>query len=142
MSHGLPTGAPPPRAAAGESPDDTLEEDATARGPGTFVLVAARGRAGGSALGRRGVPAERVADEAVDAFLAYRAAAADVDEHLGDQLVPFLALARTESSYSCPALSGHLRTVAWVAEQFLPVRIALDAGPPARITITPGRPPI
>jgi hypothetical protein len=34
-------------------------------------------------------------------------------------------------------LTPHLATVAWVMEQFVPVRIGLEAGPPARIEITP-----
>ncbi|HLE43410.1 MAG TPA: RNA 3'-terminal phosphate cyclase [Methylomirabilota bacterium] len=126
-------------AAAGLVPEIAIEEDATARGPGTFLFLAAPGRAGFSALGRRGVPAERVADEAVDAFLAFHAAGADVDEHLADQLVPFLALAGAESAFTCPVLSGHLRTVAWVVQQFVPVRIALEEGTPARVRIAPAQ---
>lgn len=122
--------------AAGISAEIALAEDASARGPGTLLFLAERGRAGFSALGRRGVPAEQVADEAVDALLAYRASGAAVDERLADQLVPFLALAGADSDVTCPAISSHLATVAWVVEQFLPVRIELAAGPPARVRIT------
>lgn len=122
--------------AAGISAEIALAEDASARGPGTLLFLAKRGRAGFSALGRRGVPAEQVADEAVDALLAYRASGAAVDERLADQLVPFLALATADSDVTCPAISSHLATVAWVVEQFLPVRIELAAGPPARVRIT------
>jgi RNA 3'-terminal phosphate cyclase (ATP) len=117
-----------------------VEEDRTARSPGTFLFLAEPGRAGASALGRRGVPAERVADEAVDAFLAVRAAGTGVvDPHLADQLVPFLAVAGAESRYRCPVVSGHLRTVAWVVEQFLPVEVVLQEGPPAQVRIMPAR---
>ncbi len=126
-------------AAAGLAAEIAVEEDASARGPGTFLFLARRGRAGFSALGRRGVPAERVADEAVEELLAYLAAGAAVDQHLADQLVPFLALAGAPSSYTCPAVSGHLATVAWVVEQFLPTRVAVDAGLTTRVRITPGR---
>jgi RNA 3'-terminal phosphate cyclase (ATP) len=123
-------------AGAGLEAAVAVEDDETARGPGTLVFLTAGG-AGASALGRRGVPAERVADEAVDALLGVRAAGADVDEHLADQLVPFLALAREPSSYTCPAVSGHLTTVAWVVEQFLPVRVRVEAGSPPRVRIEP-----
>jgi RNA 3'-terminal phosphate cyclase (ATP) len=122
--------------AAGISAEIALAEDASARGPGTLLFLAEHARAGFSALGRRGVPAEQVADEAVDALLAYRASGAAVDEHLADQLVPFLALAGADSDVTCPAISSHLATVAWVVEQFLPVRIELAAGSPARVRIT------
>jgi RNA 3'-terminal phosphate cyclase (ATP) len=123
---------------AGLEADIALEEDGTARGPGTLVFVADAGWAGGSALGRgAGAHPERVADDAVDALLAVHAAGADVDEHLADQLVPFLALAREPSSYTCPAVSGHLTTVGWVVEQFLPVRVRVEAASPPRVRIDP-----
>jgi RNA 3'-terminal phosphate cyclase (ATP) len=124
--------------AAGLSATITLLEDSTALGPGTLVMLTATGEsahAGFSALGRRGVRAETVADEAVDPLLAYLETGAAVDEHLADQLVPFLALADTPSTFTCPRLSSHLRTVAWVVERMLPVRIALDEGRPARVEV-------
>jgi RNA 3'-phosphate cyclase len=127
-------------AGAGLAADIAVEEDGTARGPGTIVYLGIQGRAGFSALGRRGVPAEHVADEAVEAYLAFRAGGAAIDEHLADQLVPFLALGREPSELTCAAASSHLRTVAWVAEQMLPVRVAVDPGPPARVRLAPGEP--
>jgi RNA 3'-terminal phosphate cyclase (ATP) len=114
-----------------------LEDDRSARGPGTLLFLSVPGRAGFTALGRRGLPAERVADAAVDELLRWLRAGADVDDHLADQLVPFLALASTPSCYSCPTVSLHLRTVAWVVEQFLPAHIRLHEGRPARVEITP-----
>ncbi len=117
-----------------------LVEDREALGPGTVLFLAvsgARAQAGFSALGRRGVTAETVADEAVDALFAYLDCGAAVDEHLADQLVPFLVLAQTPSSFTCPARSSHLETVARLVEQFLPVRVGFDEGRPTEIRITP-----
>lgn len=128
-------------AAAGVSAEVALAADETARGPGTVVWLARRGRAGFSALGQRGLPAERVADAAADALLAWRASGAALDEHLADQLLPVLALAFEPSSFTCPLISAHLRTVAWVVEQLLPARVVLDPGPPARVHVTPGGAP-
>ncbi|MBI4609657.1 MAG: RNA 3'-phosphate cyclase [Candidatus Rokubacteria bacterium] len=124
-------------AATGLNASIALEEDTSARGPGTVLFLTSRGRAGFSALGRRGVPAERVADEAVDQLLAYIATGAPVDDHLADQLVAFLALARGESAFSCPTLPPHLRTVVEVVGRLLQVRIRLEEGPPARVWISP-----
>ena len=124
-------------AAAGVSAEITVEEDATAVGPGTMLFLAVPGRAGFTALGRRGVPAERVADEAVDGLLGFRESGAGVDEHLADQIVPFLALSREESDLTSPTPSSHLRTVTWVVQQFVQARIALDEGPVARLRIAP-----
>jgi RNA 3'-terminal phosphate cyclase (ATP) len=124
-------------AAAGVSAAIAVEEDSTARGPGTVVFVTVPGRGGFTALGRRGVPAERVADEVVDALLGFRASGAAVDDHLADQLVPFLALAGEESDLTSPTASSHLRTVAWVVQQFVPARITLDEGPVAHLRVGP-----
>ena len=126
---------------AGLACEIALEEDATALGPGTLVFLSLRGRAGFSALGRRGLPAERVADQAVDELLDYLASGAAVDAHLADQLVAFLALASSPSSFTCPTLSRHLRTVAWTVQQFLPASIELGEERPARVAITPGKEP-
>jgi RNA 3'-terminal phosphate cyclase (ATP) len=123
--------------AAGVAAKIRVEEDVTSIGPGTFLFLAARGRAGFSNLGQRGIPAERVADLAVEPLLVYLASGAEVDDHLADQLVPFLALAGEQSSFTCPTVSPHLRTVAWVVQQFLPVRVELEEGYPSRVLITP-----
>ncbi len=123
--------------AAGIACEIAIEEDATALGPGTLVFLCLHGRAGFSALGRRGLPAERVADQAVDELLDYLASGAAVDVRLADQLVPFLAFASSPSSFTCPTLSPHLRTVAWTVQQFLPAGIELGEGRLARVAITP-----
>lgn len=123
--------------AAGLEVDMAVEVDDRALSPGTVVFLGVPGRAGFSALGQRGVPAERVADQTVDALLAWRASGAAVDERLADQVLPFLALAGAPSVYTCPRLTGHLETVAWVVRQFVPAAIALEPGPPARVSIAP-----
>jgi len=112
-----------------------LEEDRAALGPGTILFLSVRGRAGFSALGRRGLPAERVADDAVDQLLGWRRSGAALDEHLADQLVPYLALAPGASSYTCPRITGHLRTVAELVGRFLPVEITLEDSRPAEVRI-------
>ena len=125
--------------AAGLRAAFAVVEDPTARTPGTALFLGVPGRAGFAALGRRGVLAERVADEAVDALLDWRATGAALDGHLADQLVPFLALADGPSAFTCPRLSGHLRTVAWLVQQFLEVGIAFRDERPARVEIAPAR---
>jgi RNA 3'-terminal phosphate cyclase len=71
----------------------------------------------------------------VDPLLEYLASGATVDDHLADQLLPFLALADAPSVFTCPRLSTHLRTVAWLIEQMLPVRVTLHEGRPARVEV-------
>jgi RNA 3'-terminal phosphate cyclase (ATP) len=124
-------------AAAGLHARIEVEEDHAAHGPGTAVCLACPARAGFAALGRRGVPAERVADDAVEALFGWRASGAAVDDHLADQLVPLLALAGTPSAFTCPDVSAHLETVAWVVERFLPVAVRFSRARPAGVEIRP-----
>jgi len=86
--------------------------------PGSFVFLWGP-RAGFSALGARGKPAEQVADEVADAYLAFRASGAAVDPHLADQMLLYLALARGRSRFTTAAVTSHLLTNVWVIEQFL-----------------------
>jgi RNA 3'-terminal phosphate cyclase (ATP) len=86
--------------------------------PGSFVFLWGP-RAGFSALGARGKPAEQVADEAADAYLAFRECGAALDRHLADQILLYLALAQVPSTFTTEAVTSHLRTNIWVIEQFL-----------------------
>jgi RNA 3'-terminal phosphate cyclase (ATP) len=72
------------------------------------------------ALGARGKPAERVADEAVDQVIAYLDAGdALVDAHSADQIVLPLALAEGPSEYRVAEVTRHLTTNIAVIRRFL-----------------------
>jgi RNA 3'-phosphate cyclase len=72
------------------------------------------------ALGARGKPAERVADEAVEQLIAYLDAGdAVVDAHSADQLVLPLALAEGVSEYRVAEVTRHLTTNIAVIRRFL-----------------------
>jgi RNA 3'-terminal phosphate cyclase (ATP) len=88
------------------------------RDPGSLVCLWGP-RAGFSALGARGKPAEQVADEAADAFLAFQESGAALDRHLADQILIYLALAGGPSTFTTEAVTSHLTTNVWVIEQFL-----------------------
>ena len=96
-----------------------------------------RSRAGFGALGERGRPAERVADEAADALLNFLAGDAATDPHLADQVAPLMALAPGRSVLTTARVSQHLLTNLWTIQQFLPFTISLEgqAGEPGRLTI-------
>jgi RNA 3'-terminal phosphate cyclase (ATP) len=102
--------------------------------PGSLVLVWGP-RAGFNALGARGKPAEHVADEAADAYLAFRNSGKAVDPHLADQLVLYLAQAKGASTFTTAAITSHLLTNLWVLEQFLGrvFRVEGKEGEPGRI---------
>ncbi|MDP1760615.1 MAG: RNA 3'-terminal phosphate cyclase, partial [Deltaproteobacteria bacterium] len=86
--------------------------------PGSLVFLWGP-QAGFAALGARGKPAEQVADEAVEAYLAFRASGAALDRHLADQILIYLALAKGPSRFTTEAVTSHLLTNVWVIEQFL-----------------------
>src|SRR5262249_61662806 len=72
------------------------------------------------ALGERGKPAERVADEACDQVIAYLyAGPALVDAHSGDQLVLPLALAEGPSEHHVAQVTRHLITNIEVIRHFI-----------------------
>ena len=91
---------------------------ASGQTPGSFVFLWGP-RAGFSALGARGKPAEKVADEVADAYMAFGKSRTAVDRHLADQILPYLALARDPSTFTTEAVTSHLLTNIWVIEQFL-----------------------
>jgi RNA 3'-phosphate cyclase len=102
--------------------------DVPSNGPGSFLFLFTeyeKTLAGFSSLGTRGKPAERVADEAVDALKNYIQSDGCIDPYLADQLVPFLALAKGNSSFTATRITEHLLTNLWVIQHFLDVKISI-----------------
>lgn len=98
-------------------------------GQGTLIFLKAQFenvQAGFSALGARGKPAERVADEACNALVDFVEADGAIDPHLADQLVLPMALASGESRFTTPQITRHLTTNIWLVQQFLPVRFEVN----------------
>jgi RNA 3'-terminal phosphate cyclase (ATP) len=98
------------------------------KSPGAGIFLVAEyesSRAGFAALGKKGKPSERVAEEAVTDLLAFHHSQAALDEYLTDQLILPIALSDCSGSLSAQRLSKHTLTNIWVVEQFL--------GPVARV---------
>ncbi|MEW5746126.1 MAG: RNA 3'-terminal phosphate cyclase [Nitrospirota bacterium] len=90
-------------------------------GQGTFVFLRAESEhalAGFTALGARGKRAEAVGQEAADELLRYHAADAALDQHLPDQIVPYLAMCREQSVFTTFCITNHLMTNLWVIGLF------------------------
>ena len=103
--------------------------DLPGNGAGAAVVLVARcsnGIGGWTALGERGKPMERVAEEAIRGFQKWFPTGAAVDEHLADQLALPAALTQGESRWMTPVVTEHLRTVLWTAQQFLPIEYTID----------------
>jgi RNA 3'-terminal phosphate cyclase (ATP) len=98
-------------------------------GPGSFLFLLAEYEkvlAGFSSLGVRGKPAEKVADEAVDSLTDYLQSEGCIDPYLADQLVPFMALAEGNSSFTTIRITEHLLANLWVIQHFLDVAVSRE----------------
>lgn len=96
--------------------------------PGTMLLAMAEHEHSAGcfcALGARGKRAEKVADEACDALLAFLESDAAVDEYLSDQLVLPAVLAEGESCWRAK-VTQHLLTNLHVVRSFLPLKSEVD----------------
>jgi RNA 3'-terminal phosphate cyclase (ATP) len=100
-----------------------------------------QGRAGVTAHGERGKPAEKVAEEAVNALLACHRSLAAFDAHLADQLIVPAALAAGPSVFTAERVTNHLLTNAWVVEQFglAQVEVSRQEGGVGLVNVTPRR---
>ena len=91
--------------------------------PGSGVVVVAKTSngcfLGSDGLGEKGKPAEQVGEEAAAKLLGIIDSGATVDEHMSDQILPYMALAEGKSSVVAPALTSHAETNMWVIRQFL-----------------------
>ncbi len=102
--------------------------DAPSSGPGSFffLVVETEGvNAGFSSLGKKGMPAERVSDEAYKQLKDYIQRKECLDPHLSDQIVPFMALTKDKPSFSTTKITDHLLTNIWVVKNFFNRRIIL-----------------
>jgi len=100
-----------------------------AASPGAGIFLIADydyASAGFAAFGAIGRPSEAVADEAATLLLQHEASGAALDRHMGDQLLLPLCFAGEVSRYSVEAISPHLRTNAWVVEQFGVASVQLE----------------
>jgi RNA 3'-terminal phosphate cyclase (ATP) len=99
------------------------------RSTGAGIFLAARYAhtlAGFSALGKKGLPAERVALDACREFFAFHKTGAATDRHLADQVVLTMALACGRSEMTIERVTKHLLTNVHVIRQFLPVKIEIE----------------
>ncbi len=113
------------------------------KGPGSGIVLWAEddqgNRIGADALGEKGKPAEQVGREAAEELVERVKTGMALDENMGDQILPFLALADGESEYGVTRVDPHLTTNAWVVQKFLDVDIEVDGeeGEPAVVRVRP-----
>jgi len=79
-----------------------------------------KGTLGACALGRRGLPSERVGQMAAQQLLGEIAAHSGVDVHLADQLIIYMALAGG-GELTLREITEHTRTNVWTVQRFMDV---------------------
>lgn len=98
-------------------------------GPGAGIFLFVRYEhvvAGFTSYGRKGLPAEHVAEAACEHLLTHHQTGIAVDPHLADQLVLPMALAEGESRLVTSEVTQHLLTNTWVVQQFLDCTLSVD----------------
>jgi RNA 3'-terminal phosphate cyclase (ATP) len=98
----------------GEIRQDVRNDASTGSGITLF-----KGLIGGSALGERGKPAEKVGQEAALNMAEELKSGAAVDVHLADQLIIYMALAYGTSSITARQVTGHTSASILIARQML-----------------------
>ncbi len=117
-------------AGAGHDAEIEIVNDQDALQPGAALAVFAD-LSEGVRLGADRAGALRRSAEAIGKYVAAQLledmeTGATLDRFLADQVIPFASLAEGESRFRVPADTEHLRTNAWLAEQFLGARVKLD----------------
>jgi RNA 3'-terminal phosphate cyclase (ATP) len=87
------------------------------------AITAWQGFKGACVLGKRGIRAEDVANEAVTII---EQESGDVDIHLADQLLVYAALAEGLTRYTTKEISAHLETNQYVISHFVDRKIELS----------------
>jgi RNA 3'-terminal phosphate cyclase (ATP) len=110
-------------------------------GPGAGIFLYAQYAnvtAGFSAYGRKGLPAEHVAEAACQDLLEHHRSGLPVDPYLADQVLLAMALAEGPSRVVTSRVSQHLLTNAWVVRQFLSRDVHVEgmSGEPGAVVVT------
>jgi len=110
-------------------------------GPGSGItLVANHANAtviGSDGLGERGKPAEQVGEEAAKKLIEELNSQASLDRHMGDMIIPYLAVADGRSEISVSQITMHTLTNIHIAEKILRVKFQVEGavGQAGRISV-------
>ena len=104
-----------------------IENSDNALGPGSGIVLWTEGntRVGGSSIGERGVRAEKVGEKAAEELLYHISQGAAVDKYIGDQIIPYMAMAG-KSSAKTAELTLHAVTNIFVTEKIMGKKFDVD----------------
>jgi RNA 3'-phosphate cyclase len=79
---------------------------------------------GATQLGKKGLPAETIAQNTTETLLTEYHTGATMDPYLFDQLIPYMALANGTSICRVSTINAHAETTLWLLNQFYQKKIA------------------
>ncbi len=99
-------------------------------GPGAGIVLWTESSPviGSDDLGKRGKPSEEVGRNAALKLLRELDTGMALDEHSGDMIVPYLAMASGRSRVGISRLTLHAESNIWLVEKFLPVKFKVEGG--------------
>ncbi len=121
------------------APCEVEEEVSRGAGRGSGIVVRAvstTGRIlGADSLGRPGRRAEVVGREAGRKLKRYVELDCGVDPHMGDMLIPYMALAEGKSVITTCHLTGHMEANLWLVQEMTRVVFQVQGREPVRIKV-------
>ena len=109
--------------------------------PGSGITLAARFNnglvIGADNIGERGKPAETVGEEAANKLIAELKSQAPIDRHMGDMLIPYMAVAEGRSEVQVSEITLHTMTNIKVAEMITDTKFEIqgDLHQPGKISV-------
>ena len=110
-------------------------------GPGSGIVLWAITRnnciLGADSLGAKGKPAEKVGEEAASKLCEELVSNASLDSHMGDMIIPFLALADGISTVTISKLTMHTYTNIEIVKKILGVNVVYEGnlGEKTKVTV-------
>ena len=104
-----------------------IEHSDNALSPGSGIVLWTEGntRIGGSSIGERGVRAEKVGERAAEELLYHISRGAAVDKYIGDQIIPYMAIAG-KSKVKTAELTLHALTNIFITEKIMGKKFYVD----------------
>ena len=113
--------------ASGLNAEIEIQHSENALGSGSGIVIWGEGntRVGGSAVGERGVRAEKIGEKAANELLYHIVKGAAVDKYIGDQVIPYMAIAG-KSEVKTAELTLHALTNIYITEKLLGKKFSVD----------------
>jgi len=101
---------------------DISVEEGNTLSPGTGITIWTDSKdviLGATVLGERGISSEEIGKNVANSLLSEINSKSTIDTYAFDQILPYMAIAKGESTCSVKEISNHAQTNMWLIKQFL-----------------------